>query len=67
MTTIKLHRNDLPAGLDFRGAVAVDTETLGLLPRRDRLCVVQLSAGDGTAHSCSSTARTGRRRGSRRC
>ena len=50
MTTIKLHRNDLPAGVEFRGAVAVDTETLGLQPRRDRLCMVQLSAGDGTAH-----------------
>jgi ribonuclease D len=47
---VKLHRNDLPAGLHFTEAVAVDTETLGLLPRRDRLCVVQLSAGDGTAH-----------------
>ena len=48
--TISLHRNDLPEGLDFAGAVAVDTETQGLQPRRDRLCVVQLSAGDGTAH-----------------
>jgi ribonuclease D len=48
--TIKLHMNDLPAGLDLGKAVAIDTETLGLQPRRDRLCVVQLSAGDGTAH-----------------
>jgi ribonuclease D len=48
--TIKLHRNDLPAGLSFADGVAVDTETLGLLPRRDRLCVVQLSGGDNTAH-----------------
>jgi ribonuclease D len=48
--TVKLHRGDLPAGLSFGEAVAVDTETLGLRPRRDRLCVVQLSAGDGTAH-----------------
>jgi ribonuclease D len=47
---IKLHRNDLPAGLLFKEGVAVDTETLGLRPHRDRLCVVQLSAGDGTAH-----------------
>ena len=47
---ITLHRGDLPAGLAFTGAVAVDTETLGLKPHRDRLCVVQLSAGDGTAH-----------------
>ena len=44
------HRNDLPADVVFRGSVAVDTETQGLQPRRDRLCVVQLSAGDGTAH-----------------
>jgi ribonuclease D len=45
-----LHRGDLPAGLSFGSAVAVDTETLGLKPHRDRLCLVQLSAGDGTAH-----------------
>ena len=48
--TIKLHENDLPAGLAFTGAVAIDTETLGLKPRRDRLCLVQLSAGDNAAH-----------------
>jgi ribonuclease D len=47
---IKLHKGDLPPGLDFGKAVAVDTETLGLLPRRDKLCVVQLSSGDGNAH-----------------
>src|SRR5215510_16523890 len=47
---IKLHKNDLPAGLAFGNSVAVDTETMGLRPQRDRLCVVQLSAGDGTAH-----------------
>ena len=47
---IKLHKNDLPTGLAFGSSVAVDTETMGLRPRRDRLCVVQLSAGDGTAH-----------------
>ncbi len=47
---IKLHRGDLPAGLDFGASVAIDTETLGLKPHRDRLCVVQLSAGDGRAH-----------------
>lgn len=47
---IFLHRGDLPAGLAFTGAVAVDTETLGLKPHRDRLCLVQLSAGDGAAH-----------------
>jgi ribonuclease D len=47
---IKLHKGDLPAGLSFGASVAVDTETLGLNPQRDRLCLVQLSAGDGTAH-----------------
>jgi ribonuclease D len=48
--TIKLHKGDLPANVDFGAAVAVDTETLGLQPRRDKLCVVQLSGGDGNAH-----------------
>jgi ribonuclease D len=48
--TIKLYNNDLPAGLAFTGSVAVDTETLGLKPHRDRLCLVQLSAGDNVAH-----------------
>jgi ribonuclease D len=47
---IKLHRHDLPDGLDLGSVVAVDTETMGLDPRRDRLCLVQLSAGDGNAH-----------------
>jgi ribonuclease D len=47
---IELHKNDLPADLAFSGSIAVDTETLGLKPHRDRLCVVQLSAGDGSAH-----------------
>ncbi|GGE32519.1 3'-5' exonuclease [Agaricicola taiwanensis] len=47
--TIRLHQGDLPDGLTFSGAVAIDTETLGLNPHRDRLCLVQLSAGDGTA------------------
>ncbi|GAB6053055.1 ribonuclease D [Magnetospira thiophila] len=47
---IELHVGDLPAGLDFGAAVAVDTETMGLNPHRDRLCVVQLSAGDGVCH-----------------
>lgn len=49
-TTIKLHKHDLPADVDFGAVVAIDTETMGLDPRRDRLCLVQLSAGDGTAH-----------------
>jgi len=47
---IKLHKGDLPAGLTFSNGVAIDTETLGLNPHRDRLCLVQLSGGDGTAH-----------------
>lgn len=47
---IHLHRHDLPADLDLGPAVAVDTEAMGLDPRRDRLCLVQLSAGDGSAH-----------------
>ena len=48
--TIHLYQNDLPAGLDLGSVVAIDTETMGLDPRRDRLCLVQLSAGDGDAH-----------------
>ncbi len=48
--TIRLHRNDLPDGLDLGRLVAIDTETMGLNPHRDRLCLVQLSAGDGSAH-----------------
>lgn len=48
--TIKLHRGDLPADLSFGSVVAIDTETMGLNPHRDRLCLVQLSAGDGNAH-----------------
>ncbi len=49
MATVRLHRNDLPADYAPGAAVAIDTETLGLNPARDRLCVVQLSTGDGTA------------------
>ncbi len=48
--TITLHRNDLPDGLDLGPVVAIDTETMGLVPHRDRLCLVQLSSGDGNAH-----------------
>jgi len=48
--TIHYHLYDLPEELTVEGALAVDTETLGLNPHRDRLCVVQLSAGDGDAH-----------------
>ena len=47
---IKLHDGDLPAGLSFPNGVAIDTETLGLRPHRDRLCLVQLSGGDNEAH-----------------
>lgn len=47
---IHLHQGDLPEGLAFQGSVAIDTETLGLNIQRDRLCLAQLSAGDGTAH-----------------
>jgi ribonuclease D len=48
--TNHLHKGDLPAGLDLGLSVAVDSETMGLNPHRDRLCVVQLSSGDGNAH-----------------
>src|ERR1041385_7834040 len=48
--TITLHEGDLPDGVQFGTAVAVDTETMGLNPHRDRLCLVQLSSGNGDAH-----------------
>jgi ribonuclease D len=47
--TIRLHKGDLPDSARYSGAVAIDTETLGLNPLRDRLCLVQLSSGDGDA------------------
>ena len=47
--TIRLHRGDLPDLKAYRGVVAIDTEAMGLDPRRDRLCLVQLSPGDGSA------------------
>src|SRR3954453_2560381 len=47
--TIRLHRDDLPELSRYTGSVAIDTETMGLNPHRDRLCVVQLSPGDGSA------------------
>lgn len=47
---IELHQGDLPPHVRFSGSVAIDTETLGLRPQRDRLCLVQLSGGDGVAH-----------------
>ncbi len=48
--TIHFHQNDLPDGLNLGSVVAIDCETMGLNPHRDRLCLVQLSAGDGDAH-----------------
>lgn len=48
--TNHLHKGDLPDDLDLGSVVAIDCETMGLNPHRDRLCVVQLSAGDGDAH-----------------
>ncbi len=48
--SIHLHRHDLPADVALGPVVAVDTETMGLNPHRDRLCLVQLSAGDGVCH-----------------
>lgn len=47
--TVRVHQGDLPDGLDLGPVVAIDTETLGLAVGRDRLCVVQLSRGDGSA------------------
>lgn len=48
--SITLHKNDLPSSVTFEGSVAIDTETMGLNPGRDPLCLVQLSGGDGDAH-----------------
>lgn len=48
--TYTVYQNDLPDGLDLGQVVAIDCETMGLNPHRDRLCVVQLSGGDGSAH-----------------
>ena len=47
--TVRMHRGDLPDLTRYKGSVAIDTETMGLHPHRDRLCVVQLSSGDGSA------------------
>jgi ribonuclease D len=47
---IQLHHGDLADGLDLGASIAIDTETMGLNPHRDRLCLVQLSAGDGNCH-----------------
>lgn len=48
--TNHVHKGDLPDGLDLGDIVAIDCETMGLIPARDRLCVIQLSGGDGNAH-----------------
>lgn len=48
--SITLYKGDLPDSLDLGKTVAIDTETLGLKPRRDKLCLIQLSSGDGNAH-----------------
>jgi ribonuclease D len=48
---IQLHKNDLPDGLSLGPLVAIDTETMGLNPQRDRLCLAQVSAGDGVCHA----------------
>jgi ribonuclease D len=50
MTSIQLHQLDLPDGLSLGDTVAIDCEAMGLVPHRDRLCLVQLSSGDGDAH-----------------
>ncbi|MEM9098577.1 MAG: ribonuclease D [Pseudomonadota bacterium] len=50
MSDITLHQGDLPADLDLGPVVAIDSETMGLNPHRDRLCLVQLSSGDGSVH-----------------
>ena len=47
---VTLHKGDLPASVNLGDVVAIDTETMGLSPVRDRLCLVQLSSGDGNAH-----------------
>jgi ribonuclease D len=57
--TIRLHRGDLPDISRYRGAVAIDTETMGLDVTRDRLCVVQLSPGDGSADVVQIPPRSG--------
>ena len=47
---VDLYHGDLPDGLDLGSTVAIDTETMGLDPNRDRLCLIQLSSGDGNCH-----------------
>lgn len=50
LKSVELYKGDLPDGLDLGGCVAIDTEAMGLNPQRDRLCLVQISSGDGTCH-----------------
>lgn len=57
--SIQLHRGDLPDDLDLGSSVAIDTETMGLNPLRDRLCLVQLSAGNGICHLVQIPLRNG--------
>lgn len=47
---VYLHKGDLPSNINFKGSIAIDTEAMGLNPHRDRLCLVQISGGDGIAH-----------------
>ena len=47
---IKLHSNDLPNNINFKDSVAIDTETMGLNHKRDRLCLIQLSSGNNICH-----------------
>lgn len=50
MSSVTLYKRDLPDGLDLGPVVAIDCETMGLIPHRDRLCLVQMSGGDGNVH-----------------
>ena len=60
--TYVLHQNDIPSDIKFGNVIAIDTETMGLNLQRDRLCLVQLSSGDGNAHLVQiSTERLGRK------
>jgi ribonuclease D len=56
--SVKLYRGDLPQDFVAGNAIAIDTETMGLNPRRDRLCVIQISTGDGNAHVIQIDAKT---------
>lgn len=58
--TIRYHHEDLPDLSNYGSSVAIDTETMGLMPHRDRLCVVQLSPGDGTVDVVKIALKIGR-------